>query len=216
MRWRRIEPARRPGPTVAELFGRYRPRGALAERWPVGWKYLGWLAVVLPALIVQRWWLTAALLVLSLALLGWSRIRWRELRLPWGIVVFFGIIIGYQAAIGQWLAGLVLAGNLAVALYAARFILMTTPSADLLDALIRLAGPLRWFHLSPQAFGLAVMIVIRSVPYLTGSFGQVRQAGAARGLRGNLARQVTCTVVHAVSYAQATAEALNARGLTSD
>jgi len=201
---------------MADLFGRYRPRGGLAERWGVGWKYLGWLVIVLPALIVQRWWLTTAVLGLVLVLALLSRIRWRELRLPWSIVVFFAIIIGYQAAIGSWLAGLVLAGNLLAALYAARVVLMTTPTAELLDAVVVLARPLRWFGRSPEAFGLAVMVMIRSVPYLTSTFGQVRQAAAARGLRGNLGRQVTLTVVHAVSYAQATAEALTARGLAAD
>ena len=201
---------------MADVFGRYRSRGGLAERWPVGWKYLGWLAIVLPALIVQRWWLTAATFAVSLAALLWGRIRWRELGLPWSIVIFLGVIIGYQAAIGHWLAGLVLAGNLLMALYAARFVLMTTPSADLLDALVRVAGPLRCFHLSPAAFGLTVMIMIRSVPYLIAVFGRVRQAAAARGLRGQLGRQVTLAVVQAVSYAQGTAEALSARGLAAD
>lgn len=198
---------------MTEIFGRYRPRGVVAERWAVGWKYLGWLAIVLPALIAQRWWMTAGCLALTLALVAWNRLGWRELRPSWGIVIFFGVIIAYQAAIGQWLAGLILAGNLLTALWGVRLILMTTASADLLDALVRAAQPLGWFGWSPARFGLTVLIVIRSVPYLAGAFARVGQAAAARGWRANPARQITVTVVQAVSYAQATAEALGARGL---
>jgi len=61
--------------------------------------------------------------------------------------------------------------------------------------------------------GLAVAIMVRSVPLLLDSFEQVRQAARARGRERNLFLLVTPVVVRAVGQAQATGAALAARGL---
>jgi biotin transport system permease protein len=86
----------------------------------------------------------------------------------------------------------------------------------LLDAVVAAARPLRWVGLSPERFGLAVSVMLRSVPYLAGAFGDVRDAARARGLERNPMAHLTPVVVRAVGYAQATGDALAARGLGDD
>jgi biotin transport system permease protein len=110
----------------------------------------------------------------------------------------------------------VIAANLVVALWAARLVTMTTPAPVLVDALVTVTRPLRRIGFPAERFGLAVHVMLRSVPYLSGALAGARQAAAARGLRGQLGRQAAQVAVRAVGYAQATGDAMTARGLGDD
>jgi biotin transport system permease protein len=195
-------------------LGTHRPLGSAVESWPVGLKYAVLLAVTLPCFIVQRWWLTAAGLAAAAGLLLAAGLGVRRaLRLTPGLVGLVVVLAGVQTWLGDWRSGLVIGANLVVALWAARLLTMTTPAPVLVDALVAVTRPLGRVGFNPERFGLAVHIMLRSVPYLSGALAGVRQAAAARGLRGQLARQVTQVVVRAVGYAQATGDAMTARGL---
>jgi biotin transport system permease protein len=61
--------------------------------------------------------------------------------------------------------------------------------------------------------GLAIAVMVRSVPLLLDTFDQVRQAAQARGRDRNLFALITPVVVRAVGQAQAVGAALAARGL---
>src|SRR6478735_3616449 len=56
--------------------------------------------------------------------------------------------------------------------------------------------------------------VVRSVPWVAGSFSSVRESARARGLDRDPRAVVVPTVVHVVAFARSTGEALAARGLT--
>ena len=86
----------------------------------------------------------------------------------------------------------------------------------LVDALVAAARPLERLGARPERFGLAVAILIRSVPYIAGSFGEVRDAARARGLERNVATSLTPVAISAVAYARRTGDALTARGLGDD
>lgn len=199
------------------LFGVHIPTGSRFEALPVGAKYAILLTLTLPAFIVQRWWLTAACLAIAGLLLAIARVG---IRRGWGITTGLGLLMvvlaGYQALIGAWLPGLVLAGNLLLAVWASRLVTMTTPVPDLIDALVRAASPLRLIGLSPDRLGLAAAIMLRSIPVIAGSFAATRQAAQARGITRHLGAQVTQVVVRAVGYAQATGAAMAARGIGDD
>lgn len=199
------------------LFGVHIPTGSRFEALPVAAKYVILLALTLPAFIVQRWWLTAACLVLAGGLLAIARVGVRR---GWGISRGMGLLMivlaGYQALIGAWLPGLVLAFNLLLAVWASRLVTMTAPVPDLIDALVRAAGPLRHVGISPDRLGLAAAIMLRSIPVIAGSFAATRQAAQARGITRHLGAQVTQVVVRAVGYAQATGAAMAARGIGDD
>lgn len=65
----------------------------------------------------------------------------------------------------------------------------------------------------PERIGLAVSLMIRSVPWLFGVLSSLRDAAAARTVRPRPVQLVTPAVIATVDYAHRTGEALVARGL---
>ncbi|MDO5617770.1 energy-coupling factor transporter transmembrane component T family protein [Kocuria sp.] len=206
-----------------ELFGTYRPRKNWLHRLPVGVKGLAllFLAVSL-ALPWQRWipalhepWVVPLCCVgLLMALgatggLGWAS-WWSTVRpaLP-----IFVLLAGYHVLVGTPQRGSAVLLTVLAAMFATRILLETTPQAVLLDGLVRMISPLRVVGVNPERVGLAIQIMLRAIPYLLGVVHDVRQAGAARGLRLGPVRLATPAVISAVAHAQRTGEALVARGL---
>lgn len=199
------------------LLGVYLPGDTIWHRLGVGRKYLVFLALLLPALIVPRPWLIAALLVVAGLLLLAARVPVRlALGLPWPLAVVLGALALYHVLTGHPETAAAVLGTTLLALYAGRLILFTTPLPVLIDALVAAARPLRRLGARPERFGLAVAVLIRSIPFLASSFEQTRDAVRARGLERNLATTVTPIAISAVAYARRTGEALTARGLGDD
>jgi biotin transport system permease protein len=98
------------------------------------------------------------------------------------------------------------------AFVAAGILTATTPVTDLLDGAARAARPLRRL-VDPEVSALTLGVVVRSVPWVAGSFASVRESARARGLDRNPRALVVPTVVHVVAFARSTGEALAARGL---
>jgi biotin transport system permease protein len=196
------------------LFGLYVPGQSVFHTLGVGWKYLIVLLVTVPPLLAQSlWWSLAAVLLAVLCLLA-TRIGIATiLGLPRGLVLLLIAMAGFQYLLGEPVLAAVTTMNVVAAVYTARLLTLTTPGPVLIDALVAFASPLRAVGLDPERIGLAVAVMIRSIPYLLGCFGEVRDAARARGLERNLFAQLAPVVVRAVAYAQATGEALTARGL---
>lgn len=196
------------------LLGVHVPGRTPWHRLGVGWKYLVFLLLVVPAVAGPPLPVSLALLGATLVLVATTRAPLRlAWGLPWGVVVLFAVLAGYQAVAGRWELGVTLVAGMLTALYAARLLLLTTPMPVLIDALVRGVRPLRRLGLDPERLGLAVAIMVRSVPFVAGAFGDVRDAVRARGLERNPLALVTPVVIQAVAYARATGEALAARGL---
>jgi biotin transport system permease protein len=168
-------------------------------------------------LFAQNVWVSAGLLAAMLVLLACCRVSlgyaWH---LPWGVWLTAALLVGYQILMGKPLTGVIIASNLVMAIYAARLLTMTTPGPALIDALTAALGWTRLIGLNPQRIGLAIALMVRSLPALLDSYGQVRDAARARGRERNYFAAVTPVVVRAVGYAQATGQALAARGLGED
>lgn len=196
------------------VFSLYVPGDSAFHRLGVGWKYLILLALTVPALAASSLWVSLGLLAVTLALLAACRVGLRfAWGLPWGLWLLAGFLLGYHVLVGTPVTGAVVVLNLLVAVYASRLLTLTTPGAVLIDALVAALGPLRRFGLDPERVGLAVAVMVGSVPVLLDSFGQVRQAARARGRERHLVALVTPVVIRTVGHAQATGAALAARGL---
>jgi biotin transport system permease protein len=196
------------------LFSLYVPGTSPLHRPPIGYKYLLLLILTVPALLVGNPAVSLAALVLSLALLASCRTGLRHAwTLPLALWVLVAFLAGYQVLIGRPDLGFVVGANLVTAVYASRILTLTTPGPALIDALVAALRPLERFGVKSDLVGLAVAIMVRSVPLLLDSFDQVRQAARARGRERNLFLLVTPVVVRAVGQAQATGAALAARGL---
>lgn len=199
----------------AALLGLQIPGRSPVHRAPLWLKYsvlvLGGAAVVLlrgPAT-------TAVLLGASVglyALAGRAVFRaWAApLRAMWWL---FAILAAHQ----WWLNGPVFAatmvGGMLACLQLARLLLLTTPQSELIDGLARAASPARRVGLDPDAFALAVALMLRSIPAVLGAAQDVGDAARARGLGRNPLALASPVVVSTVAYAQQTGDALAARGL---
>ena len=144
-----------------------------------------------------------------LAGLGRRRM-WRAVRM---MLIFLVLIAGYQWwQSGPWVAWQVVAAIVATVL-ASNILTSTTPVDELLDGLAALVRPLERFGADPERFSLTVALMLRSIPFVIGAFGDVRDAARARGLERNLLARSLPVVIATVAYARATGEALAARGL---
>jgi biotin transport system permease protein len=196
------------------LFSLYVPGSTPLHRLGVGWKYLLLLALTVPALIAGDPVVSLAALAASLLLLASCR---AGLAHSWGLPVplllLLAVLVGYQLLVWRPDLAIVVGANLATAVYASRVLTLTTPGPALIDALVAALQPFARIGVKAEVVGLAVAIMLRSVPLLLDSFDQVRQAARARGRERNLFLLVTPVVVRAVGQAQATGAALAARGL---
>lgn len=198
------------------LLGLHVPGTTPWHRMGVGWKYLVFLLLTFPAVFGTPPVVIGALVV-TLALVATTR---APLRLAWGmplgLVILFALVAGYHTLVGAPAMAVKVVGTTLTALYASRIVLITTPMPVLIDALVAAAGPLRRFGANPERFGLAVAVLVRSIPHVIASFGEVRDAARARGLDRNPLASVTPVVIQAVAYARTTGDALLARGLGDD
>lgn len=196
------------------LLGVHVPGDTLWHRLPTSVKYLVFLVLTVPAVLAPRPDVVLGLLALALALVASTgaplRLAWG---LPWGLVAVLALVVGYHAATGAPALGVRLVGTMLAALYASRILLITTPMPALIDALVAVARPLRRIGLDPERFGIAVAVMVRSVPFIAGAFTDVRDAARARGIERNPFVLVTPVIIQTVAYARATGDALAARGL---
>ena len=197
-----------------QLFGLHIPTGSWVHRLPAWVKLLVAALTTIPAVLLRDPWLSAGQFSLAVALLLASRVPWRRaFPLPWLVWMMVAMVSAYPLLFGEPIDALVTGLNLVGSMYLGRVITVTTPAMDLVDTLMRLAAPLNWVGIGAERFGMAAMIMLRSVPYLVDSATRVGQSARARGLQRHLFARVTPVVIDAVGYAHRTGEALVARGL---
>ncbi|MFZ3453158.1 energy-coupling factor transporter transmembrane component T [Arthrobacter sp. 7Tela_A1] len=194
-------------------LGVYRPGNSVVHKAPLAVKAAAVAAASITTLVLAHPLATAAAALLTAAAYAAARLPGelaRPLKLMWPVLLLIG---GFQ----WWSAGpsaaVTVAGNIAVCVAAARLLLLTVPVQQLLDGAVALARPLRVLGADPERFGLALALMLRSIPYLLGSAADVRDSAKARGLERNPRALAVPVVIRAVAYAQQTGDALAARGI---
>ncbi|MBG6218319.1 biotin transport system permease protein [Arthrobacter sp. CAN_A6] len=124
-----------------------------------------------------------------------------------------GVLMTYHGFANGLVPAFVTTGNILVCVLAARALTLTTPGQELLDGVVFVSRPVKAVGGDPERFGLALAILMRSIPYLAGSLLDARDAARARGLERSVRASVVPVVISAVAYAHRTGEALAARGL---
>jgi len=92
----------------------------------------------------------------------------------------------------------------------------TTPLDQLLDAIVRGLRPLRRVGVNPDKVALAFSLMIRAVPDVLDLAHETRDAARARGLERDPRALLVPMALRTVAHAQATGDALTARGLGDD
>lgn len=194
-------------------LGAYRPGTSRVHRAPLWLKATVIVLASLATLVAGHPAATGAaalLTVLGYAGAGLLRELPRPLTLMWPVLLILGAYQFWSA--GIWTA-LTVTGNITVCALAARLLVLTVPVPELLDGVVALVRPLRVLGADPERFGLALALMLRSVPYLLGSAADVRNSAKARGLERNPRALAVPVVIRAVAYAQQTGDALAARGI---
>lgn len=205
---------RRARPRGDDLLGTYVPGTSPLHRCPLWLKALLVLGACLVVMTARDWRVSLGALALTAAVAaacGLGVGRWvRSLR-PLLLLVI--LLTAYHlVANGPARAADVVLSLLAVVTLT-RLLISTTPLPRLIDGLVLLCSPLRLAGVDPERIGLAVSLMIRSVPWLFGVLTSLRDAAAARTVRPHPVQLVTPAVIATVDYAHRTGEALAARGL---
>ena len=197
-----------------DLLGTHVPGDSLLHRSPLWLKALLVLGLGAAVMVLRAWPVSLAVLLATAVVstgCGLGLRRWvSSLRPLWFLVL---LLTGYHMVT----AGPARAADVVVSLLAVvaltRLLLTTTELPRLIDGLVVLCSPVRLLGADPERIGLAVSLMIRSVPWLFGVLAGLHDAAAARTVRPGAAQLVTPAVIATVDYAHRTGEALAARGL---
>lgn len=196
-------------------LGFHQPGDGWLYRLPVGWKYLLMLTLTLVPVLTNVWWVTVLFLTGIPVLLASTGIGpRRSLAVGWPLVILLALLMAFHLLTGHTHLAVTAAGGILCAVLAARVLTLTTPQPELLDALARFLRPLRHLGVNPRRVALSVSLMLRSIPFLLGSIGDARDAARARGMDRRPHRLLLPVALGTVAYADRTAEALQARGLT--
>lgn len=197
-----------------QLFGTYQPLNTPVHRAPLWSKGSFILLLGLYLAATSHWGFGLAALTLVLALGALAEIPWRS----WGkalLSLFWLLLIltAYYLVSNKIAAGADVILTLLTMIAASRVLLWSTPLPVLIDGFIWLCTPLKWVGGSPERVGLALALMVRSIPVIMDSWNLIQAAVAARGIKVAPFRLFIPLVIATVAYAQETGDALAARGL---
>jgi biotin transport system permease protein len=177
-------------------------------------KLLVLLAVSVVVVVAGHPWvsvgaLAAALAVYPLSGLG-ARRAWHVLRVLWPFLL---VIAVFQGLFGDWSTAVRLVAQLAALVLLANVVTLTTRVREMLDLFERAARPLRHVGADPDRVALVLALTIRSIPMVAAAWRAAREGYLARGLSGRPHLLVVPVIVQLLRMAEATGEALVARGI---
>lgn len=196
------------------LLANYVPGSSLIHRAPLALKFLLVFGSGLFSFVVVDWRVSVAVLgvLCCLFLLSGAGLKklWAAIRPLAPVLLVIGLFQWWMLG-GPTSARIVL--NILVCVVAASLLTATTPVQQLLDGVVRAAGPFKRFGADPERFALTIGIMLRSIPYIAGTFADVRDSARARGLERNPRALILPVFITSVAFARQTGEALAARGL---
>ena len=107
-------------------------------------------------------------------------------------------------------------GRVLISVMFATLLSLTTKTSDMMIAIECVLGPFRRFGVAPEVVALLLSITITTIPVLASFVNQVRLAQVARGARPRLSRTAVPVLVLALKHADEMADAMAARGVTTD
>lgn len=196
------------------LLANYVPGHSLIHRAPLALKFLLVFGCGLASFIVVDWRVSLAVLA---GLCGLFFLTGAGLKKLWAAIRPLAAVLVVIGVFQWWMLGAPTAArivlNILVCVVAASLLTATTPVQRLLDGVVRAAGPFKRFGADPERFALTIAIMLRSIPYIAGTFADVRDSAQARGLERNPRALILPVFITSVAFARQTGEALAARGL---
>lgn len=196
------------------LLANYVPGQSFIHRAPLALKFLLVFGCGLASFIVVDWRVSLAVLA---GLCGLFLLTGAGLKKLWAAIRPLAAVLVVIGVFQWWMLGAPTAArivlNILVCVVAASLLTATTPVQRLLDGVVGAAGPFKRFGADPERFALTIAIMLRSIPYIAGTFADVRDSARARGLERNPRALILPVFITSVAFARQTGEALAARGL---
>ncbi|MEU9118818.1 energy-coupling factor transporter transmembrane protein EcfT [Streptomyces sp. NPDC048506] len=191
----------------------YVPGASPLHRAPAGWKLAGLLlcgvAVFLTASVSALGPAAALALVLLLSVRAPGEQLIGQLRGP---LCLLAVVVAVAALTQSVHTALVVGLRLVVLLLSALSVTLTTRTSELQGVLEAVLRPLdRAGLVNAPAVALAVSLALRFVPEVFRQFQDIREAQAARGLRGNPVALIVPLVIRVLKSAEDIAAAIDAR-----
>ena len=194
--------------------GLYVPGSGPLYRLPAGAKLLALLLVGVGLVVAADHRVALAALVVALVLyplVGLPLGRaWSVLRVLWPFLLAIGL---FQIVFGEWQTALRLCAQLAALVLFANLVTLTTRVREMLDLFEWMVRPLRHVGAAPDRIALVLALTIRSIPMVAAAWQAAREGYLARGLTGYPHLLVVPVIVQLLRMADATGEALVARGI---
>lgn len=188
-------------------------RGPL-HRLRAGAKLLGLLLFAIAVMAVPGLVATGVSLAIAFGLALLAGLRSRALlRVLRGFAIIAVLLLAFHVWQGGWQRGLEVVGDLFALILAASAVTASTAVEEMIDTITWLLLPLRPIGVKPQRVAFAFSLMITSIPNLLGIAGETRAAAKARGLERNPRALLVPFVLRTVAHAEATGQALQARGL---
>ena len=198
-------------------LGLYVPGDSLLHRLPAGAKLVALIAVGVVVIAVPGPWAPlvafAAAVSVALAVGIGPGVLWRTLR---PITVVMAVAAGFRWWTDGWPAAVEMAATVLTLVVAASVFTATTPTDELLDAVVRWLRPFRRFGVNPDLVGLTMSLTLTSIPTTFAIVAEARDAAIARGLGRSPRATVAPAAIRVVAHAHATGDALFARGITDE
>ena len=199
------------------MLGAYVHGSSVLHRLQPGAKLLGLIgfSIVMLGLRGVPAGLIALGLGLAFAIIAGLRGRalWRATR---AFLVIAAVLFAFQWWMHGWERGLEVVCDLLALILAASAVTASTRASDMLETVTWALGPLRVFHVDPERVALAFSLAIRAIPLMLEIGRETGDAARARGLERSPRARVIPFVLRSVAHAQATGDALTARGLDDD
>ncbi|MFT4232036.1 MAG: energy-coupling factor transporter transmembrane component T [Leucobacter sp.] len=203
--------------TAPSPLGAHRPGRGPLHRLRAGAKLLGLFGFAIAVVWSTGAVVTAVWLGIGIALAVVAGLRGRDL---WRVARRFALVaiplFAFQTWQHGWERGFEVAGDLFALILAASAVTTSTAVEQMLDTVSWALGPLRRAGVEPERAALAFSLVIRAIPNILGIADETREAARARGLERNPRALLVPLVLRTVAHAQATGEALAARGIGED
>lgn len=195
-------------------LGIHVPGDSVWHRMPVGPKLSGLVIVSIVVVAMPGPWPACIALAVALGIAAWAGVPARTVALgvrP--LLVVLAVLAAFQWWQRGWPTAVEVVATTVALVVAATTFTATTQMDALLDTIVRGLAPFRRFGVDPDKVALAFSLMITSIPAVFAIYDDTRDAARARGLDRSPRATLAPMVIRVVAHAQATGDALTARGI---
>lgn len=196
------------------LFDAYSPGSSPVHKTPLWSKWLCTLGIAFACTFTSSWvipLICCGLIITIGCLAGITIKNW--LVSAWSIKWLLLAMSVYYIFFNKIEQGADVLLTLLTLIFTSKVLLFSTPTPVLIDGFVKFCRPLQIFGVSPRQVGLAIALMLRSIPVIMDLWVQLQVSVKARGLKVSPFMLFTPLMISTVNFAHETGDAIAARGL---